>query len=759
MYKVISKTYLASAIIEMQIYAPRMARSAKPGQFLIMKIDEQGERIPLTICDSNPERGEVTIVFQVVGRSTEMMGKLEAGDTFSTFVGPLGNPSELLSLPDEELRNKKILFIAGGVGTAPVYPQLKWLHEKGMRKDVLIGVRTAEMLIYYDKMLSVAGNVYLASDDGTVGQKGRVTDVLRSMVEDKALMYDLIVAIGPMIMMKNITELAKSYHIPVVVSLNSLMVDGTGMCGACRVSIGGKTKFTCVDGPEFNAYDVDFNEAMRRQAMYDRVEDRLVMEEMEKAEEHVCFVGGVTGERPDRKKAIPVREQKPDKRITNFDEVSYGYDEEEAMMEAKRCLQCKQAPCIKGCPVAIDIPLFIKRIAEGDFKEAARVLNESSFLPAVCGRVCPQESQCEGVCVMGKKGDSVSIGKLERFAADWNRRHTEISAINVPSNGHKVAVVGSGPAGLTCGGDLAKMGYEVVIFEALHIAGGVLVYGIPEFRLPKAEVVDYEVNSVIRLGVKIETDVIIGKTISIDDLLGGEGFEAVFVASGAGLPVFMNIGGENLNGVVSANEFLTRNNLMKSYTSDSLTPNYVGRRVAVVGGGNVAMDAARTAIRLGAWVDIVYRRSEQELPARLEEIHHAKEEGVGFHLLTNPVEILGNENGWVSAMRCRRMALGEPDASGRRSPKEIPDSDFIMEVDMVIMSIGTSPNPLIAATTPNLSVSKWKTIIADEEGQTSRAGIFAGGDIVSGAATVILAMGAGRKAALAIHKYISNKRK
>jgi glutamate synthase (NADPH/NADH) small chain len=358
---------------------------------------------------------------------------------------------------------------------------------------------------------------------------------------------------------------------------------------------------------------------------------------------------------------------------------------------------------------------------------------------------------------MGKMGDAVAIGKLERFAADWNRKHTEISKIDVVPNGHKVAVIGSGPAGLTCGGELAKMGYKVVIFEALHIPGGVLVYGIPEFRLPKKDVVEYEVDNVVRLGVKIETDVIIGKTISIDNLLNEEGFKAVFIASGAGLPSFMNIRGENLNGVVSANEFLTRNNLMKSYTIHASTPNYVGRKIAVVGGGNVAMDAARTAIRLGAQVDIVYRRSEQELPARIEEIHHAKEEGVGFKLLTNPIEIFGNENGWVSSMKCRQMELGEPDASGRRSPKEIPNSDFIMEVDMVIMSIGTSPNPLIAATTPNLNISKWKTIIADDDGQTSREGIFAGGDIVSGAATVILAMGAGRKAALAIHKYIRNK--
>jgi glutamate synthase (NADPH/NADH) small chain len=756
MYKILSKTYLTPAIIEMEVYAPRMAKSALPGQFLIVKKDDAGERIPLTICDSDAEKGIVTIVFQIVGKSTQEMDMLNAGDSFLHFAGPLGNPSELLHLSDEELKQKKILFVAGGVGTAPIYPQVKWLHKKGINVDVLIGTRTKSMLIYADKMRSVAKHVYMSSDDGTIGKKGRVTEMLKYMVEGLEKYYDLIIAIGPMVMMKNVVGLAKLYRIPIVVSLNSLMVDGTGMCGACRVSVGGKTKFTCVDGPEFNGLEVDFEEAMCRQAMYASVEDHHILEENEKQEGHVCFVGGVTAEMPDRKKAVPVREQAPETRKTNFSEVCYGYNEEEAIMEAKRCLQCKNAPCIGGCPVTIDIPLFIKRIAEGNFKEAAFVLKESSFLPAVCGRVCPQETQCEGVCVLSKKGDPVSIGKLERFAADWERSQKTTPLPCPASNGHKIAVVGSGPAGLTCAGDLAKMGYEVVVFEALHKAGGVLVYGIPEFRLPKKEVVEYEINNVMQLGVKIETDVIIGKTISVDTLLNEEGFEAVFIASGAGLPSFMNIAGENLKGVVSANEFLTRSNLMQSYNKDSLTPNYVGRNVCVVGGGNVAIDAARTALRLGAKVDIVYRRSEQELPARIEEIHHAKEEGIGFNLLTNPIEIIGNEDGWVKAMKCVRMELGEPDASGRRSPKVIPNSEFIMDTDMVIMSIGTSPNPLITSTTPNLEISKWKTIVADENGATSRAGIFAGGDIVSGAATVILAMGAGRKAAAAIDKYVKS---
>jgi glutamate synthase (NADPH/NADH) small chain len=755
MYRIVNKRQLTPSIVEMDVYSPRVAQSAKPGQFVIVKIDEEGERIPLTVCNLDTEKETTTIVFQVVGKSTELMAEMKEGDCFSGFVGPLGRESELLELSDEELRSKKILFVAGGVGTAPVYPQVKWLKSKNIDCDVLIGVRSKDLLMYDDKMAKVCKNLYIASDDGSIGKEGKVTDVLKDLIDNQGKKYDMIVAIGPMIMMKFMTLLAKEYQIPIVVSLNSLMVDGTGMCGACRVSVGGQTKFTCVDGPEFDGYLVDFNEAMRRQAMYCNVEDRHLLEEEEKAEGHVCHVGGVTEEQPNRFKAVPVRNQDAEKRKKNFKEVCLGYNEEEAVCEAKRCLQCKKAPCIAGCPVVIDIPAFIKEIAAGDFDKAMQIMNESTLLPAVCGRVCPQETQCEGVCVLSKKGEPVAIGKLERFIADWSRkeRKQEKPAM-LPANGHKVAIVGSGPAGLTCAGDLARLGYEVEIFEALHLPGGVLVYGIPEFRLPKKEVVEYEVNNVLNMGVKINTDVVIGKTVSVDDLLDKERFKAVFLASGAGLPMFMNIPGENLNGVVSANEFLTRNNLMKSYRSDYLTPNFVGKKVAVVGGGNVAMDAARTAIRLGAETYIVYRRSEQELPARVEEVHHAKEEGILFNLLTNPTEILGDENGWVSGIKCVRMELGEPDSSGRRSPKVIQGSDFVIDVDMVIMSIGTSPNPLISSTTPNLEISKWKTVVADDDGRTSRKGVFAGGDIVSGAATVILAMGAGRKAAAAIDEYV-----
>ena len=458
-------------------------------------------------------------------------------------------------------------------------------------------------------------------------------------------------------------------------------------------------------------------------------------------------------------KKVPVREQEPKVRAANFKEVCLGYNEQEAMEEASRCLKCKNnAKCVSGCPVSINIPGFIKEVEDGNFQKAAEIIAEASALPAVCGRVCPQESQCEGKCIRGIKGEPISIGKLERFVADWSRENGFVPAKPEKTNGHKVAVIGSGPAGLTCAGDLAKLGYEVTIFEALHEPGGVLTYGIPEFRLPKLEVVRHEVENVKKLGVEIETNVIIGKSVTIDQLMEEEGFEAVFIGYGAGLPKFMGIPGENANGVFSANEYLTRNNLMKAFRDDYDTPIMRGKKVAVVGGGNVAMDAARTALRLGAEVHIVYRRSEAELPARVEEVHHAKEEGVIFNLLTNPVEILTDENDWVKGMVVRKMELGEPDASGRRRPVEVPGSDFEIEADTVIMSLGTSPNPLISSTTEGLETNKWKCIIADEgNGRTTKEGVYAGGDAVTGAATVILAMEAGKAGAKGIHEYLSNR--
>lgn len=460
----------------------------------------------------------------------------------------------------------------------------------------------------------------------------------------------------------------------------------------------------------------------------------------------------------DRMKRVPVREQEPKVRATNFEEVCLGYNEEEAMAEASRCLNCKNLRCVGKCPVSVPIPRFIEQVKNGNFAEAAKIIAEASALPAVCGRVCPQERQCESQCVLGIKGEAISIGKLERFVADWSREHNVDLSETAPKNGKKVAVIGSGPAGIACAGDLAKLGYDVTVFEALHEAGGVLVYGIPEFRLPKDTVVKSEVENLKKLGVKIETNVIIGRTVTIDELFDEEGFEAVFIGSGAGLPRFMGIKGEDANGVFSANEFLTRNNLMKAFKEDYDTPIKAGKKVAVVGGGNVAMDAARTALRLGAEVHIVYRRGEEELPARVEEVHHAKEEGVIFDVLTNPTEILEDEKGWVKGMKCVKMELGEPDASGRRSPIAVEGSEFVMDVDTVIMSLGTSPNPLISSTTKGLEVNKRGCIVATEEtGASSREGVFAGGDAVTGAATVILAMGAGKKAAAGIHEYLQNK--
>ena len=455
-------------------------------------------------------------------------------------------------------------------------------------------------------------------------------------------------------------------------------------------------------------------------------------------------------------KKVPVREQDPQVRACNFEEVCLGYNKEEAMEEASRCINCKNAQCVKGCPVAINIPGFVEQVKLGEIEKAYEIISESSALPAVCGRVCPQESQCEGKCIRGIKGEPVSIGKLERFVADWASENGIKPKKAESMNGKKVAVIGSGPSGLTCAGDLAKLGYDVTIFEALHEAGGVLVYGIPEFRLPKTKVVAKEIENVKSLGVKIETDVVIGKSLTIDELITEEGFDAVFIGSGAGLPKFMGIPGENANGVFSANEYLTRSNLMKAFDDNSNTPIMKSKKVAVVGGGNVAMDAARTALRLGAEVHIVYRRSEEELPARVEEVHHAKEEGIIFDLLTNPTEIIADENGWVSGMKCIKMELGEPDASGRRRPVEVAGSEFVMEVDTVIMSLGTSPNPLISSTTEGLEVNKWKCIVADENnGATSKEGVYAGGDAVTGAATVILAMGAGKAAAKGIDEYLN----
>ena len=761
MFKIEKKKWLSEKICLMEIRAEALARSAKPGQFLIVKIDEKGERIPLTICDYNREKGTVTIVFFAIGKSTEEMGKLNKGDFFQDVAGPLGQESEFLHENIEDLKNKKILFVAGGVGTAPVYPQVKWFNENGIKTDVIIGAKTKSLVILEEEMKKEAGNVYVATDDGSYGFHGMVTGLIDELIKNQNKHYDHVVAIGPMIMMKFVSLKTKEYNIPTTVSLNPLMVDGTGMCGACRVTVGDKIKFACVDGPEFDGHLVDFDEAMRRQRIYQTEEGRAYLEKIEGETHHArgcqCCNHENSLENLEKGKRVPVREQDPKVRAKNFEEVTFGYTLEEAQREAERCLNCKNPLCMKGCPVEINIPAFIQKIKEGDILEAGKILTKYTSLPAVCGRVCPQETQCEGKCILGIKGEPVAIGKLEKFVGDYLLENN--LEINIPEkNNHKIAVIGSGPAGLTAAGDLAKMGYDVTVFEALHKTGGVLTYGIPEFRLPKEKVVQKEIDNIKKFGVHFITNEIIGKTTTIDNLLDKEGFEAVFIGGGAGLPKFMGIPGENFNGVFSANEFLTRVNLMKAYCDDYMTPVKKGKKVAVIGGGNVAMDAVRTAKRLGAEAHIVYRRSEKDFPARLEEVHHAKEEGIIIDALTLPKEILGDENGNVISMRCIHTKLGEPDTSGRASFIEIPESEFIMEVDTVIMALGTAPNPLISSTTKGLDINKWKCIVADENGKTSREGVFAGGDAVSGAATVILAMGAGKKAAEAIDKYIKNKK-
>ncbi len=760
MYKIERKVNLAPNIYLFDVLAPRIAASAKPGQFIILIADDYAERIPLTISDYDIERGTVQIVVQASGASTQKIVAFEEGESFKDFVGPLGRYSDFLDEDLEELKKKRYLFVAGGVGTAPVYPQAKWFKEHGLSCDIILGAKSKEFVILEEELGSVCDNLYVCTDDGSYGFKGLVTDKIKDLYS-KGEKYDVCVSIGPMIMMKFVCLTTKEYNLKTIVSMNPIMVDGTGMCGACRVKVGDKTKFACVDGPEFDGHLIDWNSAMKRQSQYKSADS------VRKIEPHVCnFEYDIeaqnheieTGEaiKQDRFTAVPVRNQDPEVRSHNFEEVCYGYNEEEAMREANRCLNCKNPKCRQGCPVNIDIPGFIKEIASGNFEQSAKVLALYTALPAVCGRVCPQETQCEAQCVLKARGDSVSIGKLERFTADKSREEKYKLFDKPRQNGHKVAVIGAGPAGLTCAGDLAKMGYEVTIFEALHLAGGVLVYGIPEFRLPDS-VVESEIENLKALGVKIENDVVIGRTITVDEILE-QGYEAVFIGSGAGLPTFMGIEGENLNGVYSANEFLTRNNLMRSFDKDFDTPLNVGNKVAVIGGGNVAMDAARVARRLGAEVSIVYRRTEAELPARVEEVHHAQEEGIKFEMLTAPVEILGDEDGWVRGMKMVRNELGEPDASGRRRPVKIEGSDFEEEFETVIMALGTSPNPLISHTTNHLDVNKWGCIVADETGQTSREGIFAGGDAVTGAATVILAMGAGKTAAESIDKYIREKK-
>lgn len=745
MYEIISKRLLNSHdIYRMEIHAPWISLSGKPGQFVIVIPYENGERIPLTISDIVYQRQSVVIVFQVVGETTRRLAEMNEGEDLYTIVGPLGRPSELIE-KHEKGELKRLLFVAGGVGIAPVFPQVKWAFRQGIPTDVIIGARSKDLLFYEDELRAVCQNLHIMTDDGSYGEQGLVTAKVDELCS-KGVEYSHCVAIGPLPMMKFVSLTTKKYDLATIVSLNCMMVDGTGMCGACRVRVGDDVKFCCVDGPEFDGHLVDFDEAARKLKTPDARRYRIATSESG----HQCNLApAVESAVAEAKKRQKPAEQDPKVRAKNFDEVSYGLTEHQAMVEASRCLQCKKPRCVEACPVGINIPLFIQNIKEENFNQAYIAITHDSALPAVCGRVCPQETQCEGSCVMGVKNEPIAIGALERFVADNHRAQSKPQSQCYPA-GRKVAVIGSGPSGLTCAGDLAKHGYQVTIFEALHHAGGVLVYGIPEFRLPKQRVVEPEIENLRRLGVEIRTNVIIGKSITIDQLFEDMEYDAVYIASGAGLPKFMGIPGETLIGVISANELLTRTNLMHGYDEQYDTPIYLGKKVIVVGGGNVAMDAARTALRLGSEVTVVYRRGEMDMPARREEVHHAMEEGVQFLFQTAPVEILGNEDGTVRALRCIKMEMGDPDENGRRKFKAIEGSECDVEADTIVAALGTSPNPLIRTTTPGLDCETWGGIKADENGRTSRKLIFAGGDAVSGAATVILAMGAGRKAAQAI---------
>ncbi len=745
MYEIISKRLLNShEIYRMEIHAPWISLSGKPGQFVIVIPHENGERIPLTISDIVYQRQSVVIVFQVVGETTRQLAEMKEGDDLYTIVGPLGRPSELIE-KHEKGELKRLLFVAGGVGIAPVFPQVKWAFRQGIPTDVIIGARSKDLLFYEDELRAVCHNLHIMTDDGSYGEQGLVTAKVDQLCQSGAD-YSHCVAIGPLPMMKFVSLTTKKHDLPTIVSLNCMMVDGTGMCGACRVRVGDEVKFCCVDGPEFDGHLVDFDEAARKLKTPDARRYRIATA----SEGHNCNLApAVESAMAEAKKRQKPREQDPKVRARNFDEVSFGLTEHQALAEASRCLQCKKPRCVEACPVGINIPLFIQNIKEENFNQAYITISHDSALPAVCGRVCPQETQCEGSCVMGVKAEPIAIGALERFVADNHRAKSKPQSPCYPA-GRKVAVIGSGPSGLTCAGDLAKHGYQVTVFEALHHAGGVLVYGIPEFRLPKQRVVEPEIENLRRLGVEIRTNVIIGKSITIDQLFEDMEYDAVYIASGAGLPKFMGVKGETLIGVISANELLTRTNLMHGYDEQYDTPIYLGKKVIVVGGGNVAMDAARTALRLGSEVTVVYRRGQEDMPARREEVHHAMEEGVRFMFQTAPVEILGNEDGTVRALRCVKMAMGEPDEKGRRKFSPIENSECDVDADTIVAALGTSPNPLIRTTTPGLECETWGGIKADENGQTSRKLIFAGGDAVSGAATVILAMGAGRKAAKAI---------
>ena len=773
MNTIISKRFFSENVAELVVEAPLIARSRKAGHFVIVRVDKRGERMPLTISDADVEKGTITLVVQRIGVSSSKLCALEAGDQVADLVGPLGKATDIKKFGT-------VVCACGGVGAAPMLPIAKALKAAGNRVITVLAARTAELIILKEQLEAVSDEVIVMTDDGSMGQKGLVTTGVEQVINREQV--DKCVTIGPAIMMKFVALTTKKYNVPTEASLNTIMVDGTGMCGACRVTVAGKTKFVCVDGPEFDAHAVDFDEMLTRLRQYKEEESRslgdqefrslgdqefsslgVVSEQVQSTQSRASepsvtpAVAAFVGTAKDRV-AIPrvkMNELEPEERVKSlYAEVNQGLTFEQAVTEAHRCLNCKKPTCVEGCPVNINIPGFIKQLEIGNVLGAAQIIGESSTLPAVCGRVCPQEKQCEAQCIHLKMGkEAVAIGYLERFVADNSALKVESQKSKV---GKKVAVVGSGPAGLAFAGDMAKYGYDVTVFEALHEIGGVLKYGIPEFRLPN-RVVDREIEGLRALGVHFEPDTIIGKTLTIEDLQA-EGYQAVFVGSGAGLPRFMGIPGENLNGVLSCNEYLTRVNLMNAASEDSDTPVLKAKNVAVIGGGNTAMDAVRTAKRLGAeHAMVIYRRSEEEMPARIEEVRHAKEEGVEFMTLHNPIEYHADENGRVKEAVLQVMELGEADESGRRSPVPVEGKTITIPVDEVIVSVGVSPNPLIPSSVAGLEVSKRGTIVVNDQMQSSMPMLFAGGDIVRGGATVILAMSDGRKAAKAMDEYLKNQ--
>ena len=763
MNRILSKRFFSDNVAELVVEAPLIARSRRAGHFVIIRVDADSERVPLTISAADIEHGTITLVVQQIGVSTHKLLALNPGDTIHDIVGPLGRATRIE-------KYGTVVCACGGVGAAPMLPIAEALKKAGNRVITVLAARNKDLLILQEELAKWSDEVIIMTDDGSAGQQGVVTVGVEQVINREQV--DKCITIGPAIMMKFVALTTAKYNIPTEASLNTIMVDGTGMCGACRVTVHGKTKFVCVDGPEFDAHGVDWNEMLSRMKSY-KAEETEAMERYQSGAPtnqnnpinqsiqniQISAVAPFDGLPKDRV-AIPrvqMPELRPEVRVKSLhEEVNQGLTFEQAITEAHRCLNCKNPTCVQGCPVNINIPGFIKKLETGDVLGAAAVIKESSSLPAVCGRVCPQEKQCESQCIHLKmKHPAVAIGYLERFCADYaNNQKSKVESLKT-ANAHstKIAVVGSGPAGLTFAGDAAKYGYEVHVFEALHEIGGVLKYGIPEFRLPN-RIVDVEIDGLRALGVQFHTDTIIGKTIGVKEL-EEQGFKGIFVGSGAGLPRFMNIPGENLNGVLSCNEYLTRVNLMDASNPATDTPLLTGKNVAVIGGGNTAMDAVRTAKRLGAeHAMIIYRRSEDEMPARIEEVHHAKEEGIEFMTLHNPIEYHADENGRVKEAVLQVMELGEPDESGRRSPVPVEGKTVTIPVDLVIVAVGVSPNPLIPSSVEGLEISKKGTIVVNEAMQSSIPTIFAGGDITRGGATVILAMSDGRKAAKAMHEYL-----